>query len=208
MTLNSNEVQTSFLSCLFCRATVRFQGLPATRYENHLCKYFFTDLTGCIDIRQTRREKRQTGSWPSPPALIRWLIPAAIVFGTTIQTWGRLLVCHRRNETCQTPLFPPLEKIPKTPESASPGSYQQWWSFTGPGKLMYMFSTERLRISAPHQASVGRASRRGSGKQKSTDVEWNNVYVDLPLTVVYFITTKAQCFKSFNVRLLRIFVIS
>jgi hypothetical protein len=82
------------------------------------------------------------------------------------------LVCHRRNETCQTPLFPPLEKIPKTPESASPGSFQQWWSFTGPGELTYTFSAERLRISAPHQASVGRASRRGSAKQKSADVEW------------------------------------
>ncbi len=45
----------------------------------------------------------------------------------------------------------------------------------GPGKLTYMFSAERLRISAPHQASVGRASRRGSGKQKSADV-WQKMY--------------------------------
>jgi hypothetical protein len=41
----------------------------------------------------------------------------------------------------------------------------------GPGELTYTFSTERLQISVPRQASVGRASRRGSGKQKSADVE-------------------------------------
>jgi hypothetical protein len=39
----------------------------------------------------------------------------------------------------------------------------------GLGKSTYTFSAERLPLSAPHQASVGRASRRGgggSGKQK------------------------------------------
>ncbi len=40
----------------------------------------------------------------------------------------------------------------------------------GPGKSMYMFSAERLPLSAPRQTSVGRASRRGSGKQKAEDV--------------------------------------
>ncbi len=40
----------------------------------------------------------------------------------------------------------------------------------GPGKLTYTFSAKHLRISAPCQASVGRASRRGSGKHKSADV--------------------------------------
>ncbi len=43
--------------------------------------------------------------------------------------------------------------------------------FKGPGKLTYAFSAECLRISAPRQASVGRASRWGSGKQKSAIFE-------------------------------------
>jgi hypothetical protein len=42
--------------------------------------------------------------------------------------------------------------------------------FWGPGKSTYTFSTERLLLSAPCQASVGRATWRGSGKQKSADV--------------------------------------
>jgi hypothetical protein len=37
----------------------------------------------------------------------------------------------------------------------------------GPGKIMYTFSAKCMRISAPHQASVGRASRQRSGKRKS-----------------------------------------
>jgi hypothetical protein len=41
----------------------------------------------------------------------------------------------------------------------------------GLGKLTYTFSAERLQISAPRQASVGRASRLGSRKQKSADIE-------------------------------------
>jgi hypothetical protein len=40
----------------------------------------------------------------------------------------------------------------------------------GPGKITYMFSAKRMQISAPRQASVGRASRRGSRKQKSAYV--------------------------------------
>jgi hypothetical protein len=41
----------------------------------------------------------------------------------------------------------------------------------GPGKLTYTFSAERLQISAPRQASAGRASRQGSGKRKTADVK-------------------------------------
>jgi len=40
----------------------------------------------------------------------------------------------------------------------------------GPGKSTYMFSAERLSLSAPHQASVGRDTWRRSGKRKSADV--------------------------------------
>jgi hypothetical protein len=45
----------------------------------------------------------------------------------------------------------------------------------GPGKSMFTFSAERLLLSAPRQASVGKATWRGSGKQKSTDV-WQKTY--------------------------------
>ena len=31
------EVDT--LACIYCRASVHFVGLPATRYVEHLCKY-------------------------------------------------------------------------------------------------------------------------------------------------------------------------
>ena len=31
------EVDT--LACVYCRASVHFVGLPATRYVEHLCKY-------------------------------------------------------------------------------------------------------------------------------------------------------------------------
>jgi hypothetical protein len=40
----------------------------------------------------------------------------------------------------------------------------------GLGKSTYTFSAERLLLSAPRQASVGRATWRGSGMRKSTDV--------------------------------------
>jgi hypothetical protein len=42
--------------------------------------------------------------------------------------------------------------------------------YSGLGKIMYTFSTERMQISAPRQASVGRSSMQGSGKQKSAYV--------------------------------------
>ena len=32
------EVDT--LACVYCRASVHFVGLPATRYVEHLCKFF------------------------------------------------------------------------------------------------------------------------------------------------------------------------
>ncbi len=51
----------------------------------------------------------------------------------------------------------------------------------GLGKSTYTFSAEHLGISAPRQASVGRASRRGSGKRKSADVEqkmYSLIYLD------------------------------
>ena len=38
-----NSVQPSLI-CIFCKATIRFLGMPAKRYENHLCKYFCTRL--------------------------------------------------------------------------------------------------------------------------------------------------------------------
>jgi hypothetical protein len=41
----------------------------------------------------------------------------------------------------------------------------------GPGKSTYMFSAERLPLSAPRQASVVRATWWGSGKQKAEDVQ-------------------------------------
>ena len=28
------------LACVYCRASVHFVGLPATRYVEHLCKFF------------------------------------------------------------------------------------------------------------------------------------------------------------------------
>jgi hypothetical protein len=43
-------------------------------------------------------------------------------------------------------------------------------TWRGPGKITYMFSAERRRISTPRQASVGRASRQGSRKRKSAYV--------------------------------------
>ena len=33
------EVDT--LACVYCRASVHFVGLPATRYVEHLCKLYF-----------------------------------------------------------------------------------------------------------------------------------------------------------------------
>jgi hypothetical protein len=50
----------------------------------------------------------------------------------------------------------------------------------GSGKLTQPFSVKRLQISAPHQAPVGRASRRGSGKWKSADVERKTVTLVYP----------------------------
>jgi hypothetical protein len=51
----------------------------------------------------------------------------------------------------------------------------------GPGKSTYTFSAERLPLSAPHQASVGRASRWGwGGGAESRRRSLENVYVDLP----------------------------
>ena len=41
----------------------------------------------------------------------------------------------------------------------------------GPGKSTFTFSAERLPLSTPRQASVGRATWRGSGKQKSTEIQ-------------------------------------
>ena len=35
------EVDT--LACIYCRASVYFVGLPATRYVEHLCKYIFKE---------------------------------------------------------------------------------------------------------------------------------------------------------------------
>jgi len=43
--------------------------------------------------------------------------------------------------------------------------------YSGLGKIKFMFSAKRMQISAPRQASVGRSSRRGSGKQKSAYVQ-------------------------------------
>jgi hypothetical protein len=51
------------------------------------------------------------------------------------------------------------------------GFYFRMEYYKGPGKLTYMFSAIRMQISAPRQASVGRASRRGSGKRKSAYVQ-------------------------------------
>ncbi len=49
----------------------------------------------------------------------------------------------------------------------------------GPGKSTYTFSAERLLLSAPRQASVGTANRRGGGAE-SRRRSAENVYVDLP----------------------------
>ncbi len=53
----------------------------------------------------------------------------------------------------------------------------------GPGKLTYTFSAGRLQISAPRQASVGRASRRGSGKRRSADIEQKMYTLIYPYTL-------------------------
>jgi hypothetical protein len=50
----------------------------------------------------------------------------------------------------------------------------------GPGKSTYTFSTERLLLSAPRQASVGKASRQGVGGAENGRRSAENVYVDLP----------------------------
>jgi hypothetical protein len=44
-----------------------------------------------------------------------------------------------------------------------------WHSKLGPGKSTYTFSAKRLLLSAPRQASVGRASRQG--EQKAEDIQ-------------------------------------
>ncbi len=51
----------------------------------------------------------------------------------------------------------------------------------GLGKSRYTFSAERLLLFAPHQASVGRASRRGWGEWKAERGRCSaeNVYIDL-----------------------------
>ncbi len=49
----------------------------------------------------------------------------------------------------------------------------------GPGKSMYTFSAERLLLSAPRQASVGRASRQGGGAESGRRLA-ENIYIDLP----------------------------
>jgi hypothetical protein len=38
-------------------------------------------------------------------------------------------------------------------------------SIKGPGKSTHTFSAKRLPLSAPRQASVGRASRQGGGRK-------------------------------------------
>jgi len=48
----------------------------------------------------------------------------------------------------------------------------------GPGKSTYTFSTKRLPLSAPRQASVGRASRWGGAESGRRSAE--NIYIDLP----------------------------
>jgi hypothetical protein len=50
----------------------------------------------------------------------------------------------------------------------------------GPGKIMYTFSAEHMRISAPRQASVGRANRQGSGKRKSSYIRWKTYTLIYP----------------------------
>ncbi len=55
----------------------------------------------------------------------------------------------------------------------------------GPGKLTYNFSAKCLQISAPRQASVGRASRWGSGKQKSADIEQKTYMLIYPYPNMY-----------------------
>jgi hypothetical protein len=57
----------------------------------------------------------------------------------------------------------------------------------GPGKLTYTFSAEGLQISAPCQVSVGRASRQGSRKWKSADVERKTYTLIYPYPTFIFI---------------------
>jgi hypothetical protein len=58
-----------------------------------------------------------------------------------------------------------------------------------------MFSAERMGISAPYQASVGRASMRGSGKRKSTYV-WRKTYTLIYPYPVACIITILQSYKT------------
>jgi hypothetical protein len=55
----------------------------------------------------------------------------------------------------------------------------------GPGKSTYMFSSKRLLVSAPRQASVVRATWQGSGKQKAEDV-WRKTYMLIYPDPIYY----------------------
>ncbi len=59
----------------------------------------------------------------------------------------------------------------------------------GPGKSTYTFSAECLLLSAPRQASVGRASRQGGGEQKVEDIRqktYTLIYPDLKNLICLF----------------------
>ncbi len=116
---------------------------------------------------------------------------------SVLQIKTKIVICHTadskpvKQEVNGTVILPPLVH-----SKHGHMKFSRSLMNMGPGKLTYMFSAERMRISASRQASVGKASRWASGKQKSayTRRKMYTLIYPYPMNI----TSRQNYFKEFS----------